>query len=272
LIPYFKFPSWHLGPFTLEVFGVMVVLGVFTGARLAHRQAEKRGLDPNPLADYNVWAVGAGVVVAHFFHLFLYHPEELVREGPLQILKVWDGLSSTGGIVGALLAAAWFFHRRKLSFNAYADPLALGTAPGWSIARIGCFLVHDHPGIRTTFPLSVAFPGGARHDLGLDDAIALALMSGVLYLAARNKYFNGRLLPLLALMYGISRFFLDFLRAADLDYVDKRYAGLTPAQYACFLLVGYGLYGLLRRAAAAGPVQRVTPATASQAPGPGSPP
>ncbi len=35
----------------------------------------------------------------------------------------------------------------------------------------------------------------------------------------------------LAIGYSSCRFFLDFLRASDLSFVDKRYLGLTPAQY-----------------------------------------
>ena len=44
-----------------------------------------------------------------------------------------------------------------------------------------------------------------------------------------------------------AEFLLDFLRATDLSYVDRRYAGLTPAQYGCMLIVGYGVWQLARR-------------------------
>jgi phosphatidylglycerol:prolipoprotein diacylglycerol transferase len=254
VIPYFQFPSYSYGPFTLEIFGVFVVIGVFAGARVAYTQAKARGLDPEPLADLGLWAVGGGVVMGHFVHLFLYHPEEITFA---QVFKVWDGLSSFGGLLGAVILSAIFFRMRGLSFAKYGDALALGTAPGWGIARIGCFAVHDHPGILTSSPLAVNFPlayyGGPRLDLGLIDAVALGLMTLVLFLVRKKPALDGKLLPLLALMYGISRFFLDFLRATDLSYVDKRYLGLTPAQYGCFILLGYALYGLTRARPAAAP-------------------
>jgi phosphatidylglycerol:prolipoprotein diacylglycerol transferase len=62
-----------------------------------------------------------------------------------------------------------------------------------------------------------------------------------------------RLLAVLALVYGTSRFFLDFLRATDVPYPDARYLGLTPAQYFCFGLWAYGVWRLAsyrRRSAA----------------------
>jgi len=36
---------------------------------------------------------------------------------------------------------------------------------------------------------------------------------------------------ILATVYPVCRFCLDFMRADDLGFVDKRYLGLTPAQY-----------------------------------------
>jgi phosphatidylglycerol:prolipoprotein diacylglycerol transferase len=115
------------------------------------------------------------------------------------------------------------------------------------VARLGCFSVHDHPGVLTSFPLAVQFPGGARHDLGLYDAIVLAAISVVLYAVDRRGLLRGRLLALLATLYGTCRFLLDFLRARDLAYSDARYFGLTPAQYAAIALVVWGLATLLVR-------------------------
>ncbi len=248
MIPYWKPPSIHLGPLTIEPFGIFVALGILLAARLLVRNAERQGLDPTPLADYAPWGVGVGVVVGHWVHLFFYHPEELSKS-PFQILKVWDGLSSFGGLLGGILAAVVFFKVRKLRFSDYADAFALGVAPGWAVARLGCFAVHDHPGVPTDFFLAVAFPNGPRHDLGMYDAIALFAISGLLYALRDKAAMKGRLLPLLALLYAGCRFFFDTLRATDMSYVDARYFGLTPAQYGCLGLVLYGVWGLLRRRA-----------------------
>ncbi len=242
MIPYFELPSVHLGPFTLQAFGLFAAAGVYLAARLTARAAEQQGLDPRPLLDFAVWGVLSGVVFGHLAHLFLYHPEEL-RE-PVRVLQVWEGLSSFGGLLGGVIAAAIFFRRRGLRFHDYADAFALGMAPGWGVARIGCFVVHDHPGVRTTFFLAVKnWPfGGTRHDLGLYDALALFAIAAVLWALRRRGLLEGRLLAVLAVLYAVSRFLLDFLRGADVPYPDARYAGLTPAQYACFLLVAYAVW------------------------------
>ena len=209
MIPYIKPPSIPLGPLTLEPFGIFVALGVLFAAHRLARQAEREGLDSTPLQDYAPWGVGVGVVVGHLFHLFAYHPEELSKS-PFQIFKVWDGLSSFGGLIGGILAAVVFFRVRKLRFRDYADTFALAVAPGWAVARLGCFAVHDHPGLRTDFFLAVNFPerfyGGPRHDLGLYDAAFLFALTGLLWALRHTPAMRGKLLPLLSLLYACGRF------------------------------------------------------------------
>ncbi|HZZ84383.1 MAG TPA: prolipoprotein diacylglyceryl transferase family protein [Anaeromyxobacteraceae bacterium] len=240
MIPYFQPPSLSLGPFNLQVFGIFAAAGVYTGAVVASRAARRQGLPVQPLADFAIWGVASGVLFGHLIHLFLYHPEEL--SDWRKVLEFWQGLSSFGGLLGGILAAAVFFRRRGLEFHDYGDALALGVAPGWGVARLGCFAIHDHPGVHTSFPLAVNFPDGPRHDLGLYDAVVLFALAALLFLLRRRGLLRGRLLAVLALLYACSRFFLDFLRASDVPYPDARYLGLTPAQYGSLLLVGYAAW------------------------------
>jgi phosphatidylglycerol:prolipoprotein diacylglycerol transferase len=209
------------------------------------RVARRDGLDAQVIGDYAVWGVGSGIVVGHLVHLFLYHPEELAQ--PWRIFAVWEGLSSFGGLLGAVLAAVVYFRRKGIRIADYSDAFALAIAPGWGIARLGCFAIHDHPGVRTDFFLAVQFPGGARHDLGLYDALALFAIAAVVWALRARGLLAGRLLAVVALLYGIQRFLTDFLRATDVAYADARYLGLTPAQYFCFALWAYAAWQLLGR-------------------------
>lgn len=259
VIPYLHLPALEL-PFgqKIDVFGLLSAIGVLVGALLAERQARRYWPgDVEPLRGVVPWLVGLGLVGGHFMHVFAYHPELLRRDDPWLLFRVWDGLSSTGGVLGALVGLFVYFRRLGRPVGPYLDALALGTAPGWAIARVGCFLVHDHPGVKTDFFLAVAFPGGARHDLGLYDVFVLAAISAVLWGLARRRPAEGRLMGWLAVLYAPCRFALDFLRASDLSFVDKRYAGLTPAQYVVVGLFAVGVWLLVRKAPALGPVPAV---------------
>jgi phosphatidylglycerol:prolipoprotein diacylglycerol transferase len=221
--------------------------------QIAARAARRDGLDPKIVLDFSVIAVAGGIVGGHLVHLVFYHPEELAD--PIRIVKVWEGLSSMGGLAGAIITAAVWFRRRGLRFAPFSDAWALGLAPGWGIARLGCFSVHDHPGVRSDFWLAVAFPGGSRHDLGLYEAILLFALAGLLVVLRWRSLLTGQLLPLLALLYGAGRFLLDFLRArpGDLVYADGRQLGLTFAQWFALGLMTWGVSRLARRTGAVAP-------------------
>lgn len=260
MIPYFELPNVAL-PFgqKIDIFGVLSAAGVAVGAVLAARQARRYWPgDDGPLRGVVTWAVMFGLYGGHFMHIFAYHPELLRADDPLLFLRFWDGLSSMGGVLGALLGIFIYFARIKQPLGPFLDAFALGTAPGWMVARIGCFLVHDHPGVKTDFPLAVAFPGGPRHDLGLYDTIVLAVIALVLWgVAAKLRPRQGRLMGLLAVLYSPCRFALDFLRASDLSFVDRRYLGLTPAQYVVVGLFGVGVWLLARKAPEVTPLNAV---------------
>jgi len=130
MIPYFEVPPLHIGPIALQSFGVLAAAGVAVASWLLVREAARRRLDTQPMRDFAPWAVVGGVIGGHLMHLFLYHPEELHGPlGALQILKVWDGLSSTGGVIGGALVAVLWFRAHRLYLLQYGDVLALAIAP-----------------------------------------------------------------------------------------------------------------------------------------------
>ncbi len=245
IIPYYAPPALEL-PLgqKIDIFGVLSAAGVFLGAWLAAREAKGYGkVDDQPLKDLVPWAVGFGLFGGHFMHIFAYHRELLTDFWV--VLRFWDGLSSMGGVLGALLGIFVFFRKEKIPLTPYLDALALGTAPGWAVARLGCFLVHDHPGTLSSFALAVDYPGGARHDLGLYDMLVLLAITALLYTVKRFRPPTGTLMGLLAVGYCGCRFFLDFLRASDLSFVDRR-SGLTAAQYIVPVLFGVGIWLLVK--------------------------
>ena len=113
---------------------------------------------------------------------------------------------------------------------------------------IGAFCLPIGVGAPIAFVFAVNFPGGPRHDLGLYDMVALLVLTAVLNVAARFRPRQGRLMGILAMGYSVSRFFLDVLRASDMSFVDRRYLGLTPAQYIVVGLFAVGVWLVTRPA------------------------
>jgi phosphatidylglycerol:prolipoprotein diacylglycerol transferase len=279
VLPYVELPDFHLFGLTIHPFGIFAALGVYTGAVLTVRAGRVYGPgDTKSLSEVFTWALVGGLLGAHLLHVLGYHPELLRTQGPVVLLKIWDGVSSMGGVLGGMAGIAIYFWRKGLRIYPYWDALALGTAPGWAVARMGCAVVHDHPGIQSNAWFAVAWPEGPRLDMGLIDCVLLIVISAVLYLLARKPRPQGTLMGVLAVTYSVPRFFLDFLRATDLSFVDGRVLGLTPAQWITPVLAALGVYLLLNarrmplasaRPVAAGPADeppdRADPISGSEA-------
>jgi phosphatidylglycerol:prolipoprotein diacylglycerol transferase len=246
LLPYVELPDLHLFGLTIHPFGVFAALGVYLGAVLTVRAGRVYGPgDTKTLSEVFTWALVGGLLGAHLLHVLGYHPELLRTQGPVVLLKIWDGVSSMGGVVGGAVGVYLYLRRRGLRFRPYSDAVALGLAPGWTVARLGCAVVHDHPGVHSTAWFAVAWPDGPRLDMGLIDCVVLLVITVLLYVLARKPRHQGVLMGVLGVTYCVPRFFLDFLRARDLSFVDGRILGLTPAQWITPVLAGISVHLLL---------------------------
>ena len=245
MIPYIDIPTLHLvGPLSIQPFGVLVAAGVFFGTHMGRKYAERYRLDGEDLRWLGVRVVVWGFIVCHLVDVLLYTPERL-KEDPLLLFKVWEGISSYGGIVGGAGAFIYFAKRRGLHPWRWVDAVVYGFVPGMVLGRAACAVAHDHIGFRSDFPLAVdfpadRFPGGPAHDLGLYEMFVwLAIFLVFLGLSRWEGRRPGTLLATWALLYAPPRFFLEFLRRPESD---PRYAGLTPAQHLAIVTFAFGLW------------------------------
>lgn len=238
MIPYFEWKTIALGPVTLQVWGLMVALGFATGALAAQWMAKRRGDDPSVILDLTAWMVLAGMIGGRLGHVFFYE-FPFYAAYPKEIFAFWHGgFSMFGGLIACVAVGLWLLRKKGVNVWRYADTAAFGLPFGIMIGRIGCFLIHDHPGTATDFALGVQYPDGVvRHDHGLYEVINGALMALTFLLIAKlhRKHPPGLFLSIFALWYGAFRFVTDFWRA-----IDTRYFGLTPGQYFGLILAAGG--------------------------------
>jgi phosphatidylglycerol:prolipoprotein diacylglycerol transferase len=243
-----------LHPPTIKPFGTLVAIGVYVGSVVAMRHARQRGLNEKKMSEFIFWTIGIAFIGGHVLDAIFYHPDRVMAD-PLYIIKLWEGLSSYGGFVGALVGAlAWRFSRKEPVLG-YIECVASAFPVAWFFGRMGCASVHDHPGHRSDMWFAVQWPIGHGHawegrfDLGLIEMtlmIPLAIAFWILW-EKRPQRPLGFYMGVLCSSYAPVRFFLDFLREDESNNAfggDPRYGGLTPAQWACFALLGAGLYFL----------------------------
>jgi phosphatidylglycerol:prolipoprotein diacylglycerol transferase len=265
-VPYFEQPGLSIGPLTIHAFGAIVAASVWAGLEIGKRRFQKTGLDPMLGERMAWWLLIGGFLGAHLFAVLFYFPRELARD-PLILLRVWDPISSFGGILGGALGLWLFFRYRAPPLEvrarwAYVDVAAYVFSVSLMIGRLGCTLAHDHPGTVTRFPLAVSlrtadaqsyiqrvYAGAGRaselpgqetlmtmgfHDLGWYEFLYLALVVVPVILVRGRKPVAqpAQLLTTFVVLYMPVRFALDFLRVSDL-----RYAGFTPAQWAALAAI-----------------------------------
>jgi phosphatidylglycerol:prolipoprotein diacylglycerol transferase len=276
MVPYIHIPDLHVGPLPLHPFGILVATGVLVGTSITTRRARTFGYDLVELNSFITWMLVAAFALSHVLDELFYHWDEVVRR-PWVLVMLWEGLSSFGGFAGSIVGLVlWKYYvvddgdwkpRRRakpLPILPFAD-LVLSVFPvGWMFGRMGCASVHDHPGARATADtlLAVAYPlrpgeGSVtkilgfielihghdyRFDLGFLELLFTIILASSFALTWSRKLPLGTYVIAAGLAYAPVRFAMDFLRVPEREGGDTRYAGLTPAQWACFALFGYAIY------------------------------
>lgn len=245
MIPYvtIDLESW-LG-LDLQIFFVLVAIAIVVGVYVYDATARRGGLvDAKVAFHLPELAVLGGFTGAHLLHVLAYHPE-LMSQDPWVLFKIWGGLSSIGGFLGGALLGGIYLKLKKQNIIPYGDRIVFGLTAAWIFGRLGCTLSHDHPGIHSDFFLAVAYPGGSRHDLGFYEWLMTLVLMTIFVIMARKPRRSGLFMATAFLLYAPLRFAFDFLRISTGEWADRRYAGLTPAQYGVTALFLFGVYLLL---------------------------
>jgi phosphatidylglycerol---prolipoprotein diacylglyceryl transferase len=232
---------WPVDAIAVHPFGLLVAVGVWVGIALTLRERRRRRMPLGAVQSYLIWLLVGGFVGGHVFELLFYCPRCL-KTDPQLLLRLWDGQSSFGGFIGAGIGSlAWQF-RSRVAALPYSEVVASSFPAAWFFGRMGCAVVHDHPGQLSSAWLAVAYPGGARLDMGLLEAAATLPLAAAFLWLRRKPRPSGLFLGSMCTYYAPLRFVLDFARARDLATSDARFLELTPAQWSCLGLFAVGLY------------------------------
>jgi phosphatidylglycerol---prolipoprotein diacylglyceryl transferase len=216
---------FHVGNFSLPTYGLLVSLGVLVGLWISVRNSEKSGIDPEHAWNFGIVVVLAGILGAKILYIvndwsyYTSHPREIFSVGTLQAGGVFSG-----GLIAALVAAAWYIRKNHMPALGTCDAFSPGLALGHAIGRVGCFAAgccYGKPtthfwGVTFTNPLAQAWVGTP---LGVpleptqlfESAVELANFFILMWLFKR-KSFDGQVFAAYLFLYGVARYFLEFIR------------------------------------------------------------
>src|SRR5262249_10130502 len=127
VIPYINFPVPKIGPLEIHAFGVLVAIGILLGSQRVQYRGRQLGLSDEVTSSLATWVVVGGFICAHIVAVLAYTPREFLQD-PIIIFKVWRGISSFGGFLGALIAMILWQRRNQVRLLVLSDALLYGLA------------------------------------------------------------------------------------------------------------------------------------------------
>jgi phosphatidylglycerol:prolipoprotein diacylglycerol transferase len=216
---------FHIGNFSLPTYGLLVSIGVLIGLWISVRNSEKQGIDPEHAWNLGILVVLAGIIGAKVLYILVdwgyysSHPGEIFSFSTLQAGGVFSG-----GLVAGLAAAAWYIRKHRMPALATCDAFAPGLAMGHAIGRVGCFAAgccYGKPtnhfwGVTFTNPLAQLWVGTPLNQALeptqlIESAAELIIFSLLMWLLSRKR-FDGQVFAAYLFLYGIARYFIEFLR------------------------------------------------------------
>jgi phosphatidylglycerol:prolipoprotein diacylglycerol transferase len=216
---------FEIGHFSLPTYGFLVAVGVLLGLLLCVRNAQRLGINADDTWNLGILVTLAGILGAKI--LLIVNDWSYYTRNPSEILSVntlRSGGVFSGGLLAGLLAAAWYMYSHKMPPLRTCDAFAPGLALGHAIGRLGCFAAGCCYGKETHAAWGVVFKNPlAAEWVGTPLGVPLEptqLMEAVfefcnfllLMWLVKRKHADGQVMGTYLILYGIARFFIEFLR------------------------------------------------------------
>jgi phosphatidylglycerol:prolipoprotein diacylglycerol transferase len=242
-------PEIHLGPLTIQTFGICFAAGFLVAAGIIARRLKELGEPTDWTWELTFFIMVGGLVGARLDYLLENWSK--VSNDLLGNLFSGSGLIWYGGVIGGALGAfLWGWRRNWLGWQ-LPDLACIPLAMGYAIGRIGCQLSGDGDyGIHSSLPWAMAYPKGTVptdikvHPTPVYETVAMGIVALVLW-QYRDRLTGGRLFALYLVLAGVERLLVEFIRR------NKDVAlGLTLPQLVSLVMIagGIALAARVRRA------------------------
>ena len=208
---------FRVGAWIVPSYGFFLALGYLISLALVLRLSRKQGLPVKEMASLVLFGIAVSILGSKLY-LFIgravRNPEALVRN-PMRVLTASDGGGSFyGGLIAGVFFALWYLYRYRLPAWKAADVLGTGTALGYAVMRLGCFMGGCCYGRPSDLPWAVRFPGfpGPVHPTQLYEAGLNFLNFILLYRLLGRKKFDGQVIALDVFMNSSIRFLVEYFR------------------------------------------------------------
>lgn len=225
--------------FRIAFYGIIIGIGMLAGIWIAQSDAKRRGQDPELYLDFALYAIICSIIGARTYYVIFEW--DYYKENLLQILNLRaGGLAIYGGVIAAVITLLVYTHVKKVSFFSMADTGVLGLVTGQIIGRWGNFFNCEAFGGYTDSLLAMRIKRSLVNDNMLNADVLnhrivengvefiqvhptflyescwnLCLLIFMLWFRKYKKY-DGQMLWIYLLGYGVGRFWIESLRTDQL--------------------------------------------------------
>ena len=273
---YIQFTNLGVGPVALDLgffqvrwYSLGYLAGILLGYWLLLKLLERPGapMSREHADDMILYATLGIILGGRTGYILFYQPS--ILQNPLDIFKLWEGgMSLHGGALGTIFAIWLLARKYKLSFLRVCDYIACTIPFGLFLVRLANFVNDELWGRITDVPWAIVFPNGGdlpRHPSQLYEAalegLLMAAIMWPLFWKTDARYKPGFLFGMAAVIYGLSRFTIEFFREPDqqLQWLVEA-SGLSMGQWLTIPMILIGLFLVFTAAARR---QRVEPISGS---------
>jgi phosphatidylglycerol:prolipoprotein diacylglycerol transferase len=264
-----KFPEWltpNIPGLPIHWYGLMYVLVAVTTYILMRIQRKGRKDITVDHIDYIfIWAIIGAILGARLSHVIFLQPSLFLE--PWKIISPFDfkdgqliftgimGMSFYGGLVGVIVSVYLYCRRKKISFMVVGDMIAAAFPLGYTFGRLGNFFNQEFPGRPAPEWLpwkmyywkkigdSVIYDDVARHPSQIYEALLEGVLLWVVvwFIFKTRKAWDGLLMGVYVIGYGVARFITEFFRIRRDPPLRDIGFPLTGSQLVCIGIIALGI-------------------------------
>ena len=288
-----------LGPLQVHWYGIMYLLAFGLAWWLGQRRraAGRLPVTHDQFSDLCFYLMLGVILGGRIGYMLFYDTAELIAH-PLSLIRIWEGgMSFHGGLLGVLAAGLIWTRKHQLAFFDAIDFVAPLVPIGLGLGRLGNFIGGELWGRHTDAAWGMIFPraldalgkgrdelqqlylagqlnGEARHPSQLYEfALEGVVLFAILWWYSRKPRPRYAVSGLFALLYGIFRFSVEFVREPDaqLGFLALDWVTMGQILSIPLILVGLLLLWLSRNAPTLRLYSVTMPDAASRTPSPPKP-
>jgi phosphatidylglycerol---prolipoprotein diacylglyceryl transferase len=257
---------FQIGSFKLQYYGLMYILafGCTYGLALYRQKHETRfDISASNIQDLTT-ALIVGLLVGARLGYVLFYNLEYHLQHPLEIILPFrfdngfhftgiSGMSYHGGLIGTLIAGAWYCRKNKIVLRQAIDLFVPVIPLGYTFGRLGNFINGELYGRITEMPIGMHFPLATGNQLRHPSQLYEAFFEGIvlfviMWTLKRIERPAGAMLAFYLVGYGLIRFVIEYFRQPD-DHLGFVFLSFSMGQLLCGAMVlgGVLLYFALNK-------------------------